>query len=185
MDPSAIGAARQRGRGAAANQRVLPQAAQLFDACRERVGVLWTVAVPGRRTSESRGGRGAVRDGVDWVTLPNALGMVMNADHRPGSSAGVTGLVGTKPYAASGKYIERMSNYCKGCRYDPALRTGPEACPFTAFYWDFLIRNQDRLKANNRMALMFKTVDALSRETRVQISIGASSLRKRFGLESP
>jgi len=127
---------------------------------------------------------GMYADGVDWVTLPNTLGMVMHADRRPGSTKGVTGLVGTKPYAASGKYIERMSNYCKGCRYDPAQRTGPDACPFTVFYWDFLIRNKDRLAANNRMAMMFKNVDAIAPEARVQISIDAALLRKRFGIES-
>ena len=124
-------------------------------------------------------------DGVDWVTLPNTLGMVMHADRRPDSAAGVTGLVGTKPYAASGKYIERMSNYCKGCRYDPGQRTGSDACPFTVFYWDFLIRNRQRLTTNNRMAMMFKNVNAIAPETRVQISIEATLLRKRFGIDKP
>ena len=126
---------------------------------------------------------GMYADGVDWVTLPNTLGMVMHADRRPGSTAGVTGLVGTKPYAASGKYIQRMSNYCSGCRYDPAERTGPNACPFTVFYWDFLIRNRDQLAPNNRMAMMFKNVDAIPPETLVQISIDAKSLRKQWGID--
>ena len=97
----------------------------------------------------------------------------------------MTGLVGTKPYAASGKYIQRMSNYCKDCRYDPGQRTGPKACPFTVFYWDFLIRNRERLSANNRMAMMFKNVDTIARQTRVQISIDAKLLRQRLGIDSP
>lgn len=64
-------------------------------------------------------------DAVDWVALPNTLGMVMHADG---------GVVGTKPYAASGRYIQRMSKYCRNCRYDPTKRTGAEACPFSTFY---------------------------------------------------
>jgi len=125
-------------------------------------------------------------DGVDWVTLPNALGMVMHADKRvgvgTGVGAGVTGLVGTKPYAASGKYIERMSNYCTGCRYDPGARAGPDACPVTVFYWDFLIRNRERLGKNQRMAMMLKNVDGMTPEARTQITIDASALRGRLGI---
>ncbi|MFZ4575883.1 MAG: cryptochrome/photolyase family protein, partial [Phycisphaerales bacterium] len=97
-------------------------------------------------------------DGVDWVTRPNTLGMVMHADRREGAAKGITGLVGTKPYAASGKYIQRMSNYCTGCRYDPAERSGPSACPFTVFYWDFLIRTREQLAQNQRMAMILKNV---------------------------
>lgn len=123
-------------------------------------------------------------DGVDWVTLPNALGMVMHADQRRGAAKGVTGLVGTKPYAASGKYIQRMSNYCTGCRYDPGERTGPSACPFTVFYWDFLIRSRERLGQNQRMSMILKNVDRLSPEIRTQITIDAKALRRRLGVDS-
>ncbi len=126
---------------------------------------------------------GMYADGIDWVTLPNTLGMVMHADQRPNSPPSITGLVGTKPYCASGKYIQRMSNYCKGCRYDPALREGPTACPFTVFYWDFLIRNRDRLRGNNRMAMMLKNVDRLSAQTLQQVTIDAAALRTRFKIE--
>jgi deoxyribodipyrimidine photolyase-related protein len=119
-------------------------------------------------------------DGVDWVTLPNTLGMVMHADRRPDAGKGVTGLVGTKPYAASGKYIERMSNYCKSCRYDPSERSGPSACPFTVFYWDFLIRSRERLGANQRMAMILKNVDRMTPESRTQITIDAAALRKKM-----
>ena len=121
-------------------------------------------------------------DGVDWVTLPNALGMVMHADRRPKASKGVTGLVGTKPYAASGKYIERMSNYCTDCRYDPAERSGPSACPVTVFYWDFLIRTRTQLSHNQRMAMIMKNVDRLTPQTQTQITIDAALLRKKLGM---
>jgi deoxyribodipyrimidine photolyase-related protein len=121
-------------------------------------------------------------DGIDWVTLPNALGMVMHADRRPNASLGITGLVGSKPYAASGKYIDRMSNYCTGCRYDPALRTGASACPFTVFYWDFLIRTRERFSHNQRMAMIVKNVDRMSEKERIQITIDAQLLRKKLGI---
>ena len=114
-------------------------------------------------------------DAVDWVTLPNTLGMVMHADG---------GIVGTKPYAASGRYINRMSNYCNGCRYDPAKRTGPDACPFTTFYWDFLERNKRRLVGNPRMAMALRNVDRLERAERQQIRRRAGQLRTEFEVEA-
>jgi len=81
-------------------------------------------------------------DGYDWVMLPNVVGMSQHADG---------GLMATKPYAAGGAYINRMSDYCGGCVYDPKVRVGPSACPFTAGYWAFLERNADRLSGNRRM----------------------------------
>lgn len=110
-------------------------------------------------------------DAVDWVTLPNALGMVMHADG---------GVVGTKPYAASGKYIQRMSNYCEGCRYDVTARTGEDACPFNTFYWDFLLRHRARFADNHRMAMMLKNVDRLSAEEKRSIRERADRLRAEF-----
>jgi deoxyribodipyrimidine photolyase-related protein len=124
-------------------------------------------------------------DGIDWVTLPNALGMVMHADRRPRAPRGVTGLVGTKPYAASGKYIERMSNYCSNCRYDPAERSGPAACPFTVFYWDFLARNRDKLAGNQRMTMILKNLDRFAPESLTQLTIDADLLRKKLGVTGP
>ncbi|MCW2608394.1 MAG: deoxyribodipyrimidine photolyase-related protein [Frankiales bacterium] len=81
-------------------------------------------------------------DGYDWVMLPNVTGMSQHADG---------GLMTTKPYAGGGAYINRMSDYCRPCAYDPKVRVGPTACPFTAGYWAFLDRNADRLAGNQRM----------------------------------
>lgn len=86
-------------------------------------------------------------DAVEWVELPNTLGMSQYADG---------GLMASKPYAASGRYIQRMSNYCSGCRYDRAQATGIKACPFTTLYWDFLLRHRDDLSKNPRMAMPLK-----------------------------
>lgn len=91
-------------------------------------------------------------DAFDWVELPNAHGMVLHADG---------GRLGSKPYAASGAYIRRMSDYCNGCRYDPARRTGPGACPFNFLYWNFLIAQRDRLARNPRMALPYRALAAI------------------------
>ena len=87
-------------------------------------------------------------DAYEWVELPNTIGMSQFADG---------GFLGTKPYAASANYINRMSDYCGTCRYDPKQRTGPKACPFNALYWDFLIRNRDRLSDNHRLAQPYAT----------------------------
>jgi deoxyribodipyrimidine photolyase-related protein len=89
-------------------------------------------------------------DAVEWVELPNVLGMSQYADG---------GLMASKPYAATGKYIDRMSNYCKGCRYNPAESSGKNACPFTTLYWDFLLRHRDLLAKNPRMVMQIKNLD--------------------------
>lgn len=112
-------------------------------------------------------------DGVDWVTLPNTLGMSQHADG---------GVVGTKPYAASGAYINRMSNYCSNCRYDVKKRTGEIACPFNTLYWHFLIRNEERLAGNQRMALIMKNVRTMPKEERVEITRDGDAVRRRFGV---
>jgi deoxyribodipyrimidine photolyase-related protein len=92
-------------------------------------------------------------DAVEWVELPNTLGMSQYADG---------GVMGSKPYIATGKYIQRMSPHCKGCRYDPAQRSGDDACPFTTLYWDFLMRHEVALAGNPRMALQVKNVARLT-----------------------
>jgi len=92
-------------------------------------------------------------DAVDWVSLPNALGM---------SQYGDGGIMATKPYCASGKYIQRMGNHCKSCRFKPAKATGEDACPFTTLYWDFLDRHQQTFQGNPRMRLQLKNLDRKS-----------------------
>jgi deoxyribodipyrimidine photolyase-related protein len=82
-------------------------------------------------------------DGYDWVMVPNVVGMSQHADG---------GLMATKPYVSGGAYIDRMSDYCSGCRYNPKKRLGEDACPFTAGYWAYLDRNAPALKGNHRMA---------------------------------
>lgn len=99
-------------------------------------------------------------DAVEWVELPNVLGMSQYADG---------GIMASKPYIATGKYIQRMSNYCAGCRFKPDKATGPDACPFTTLYWDFLMRHEKLLKQNQRMALQVKNLDRLDGATRSQI----------------
>ncbi len=91
-------------------------------------------------------------DGYDWVMVPNVVGMSQHADG---------GVMATKPYAGGGAYIDRMSDYCKGCRYDPRRRVGERACPFTAGYWAFLHRHRDVFAANPRMARAVKGLDRL------------------------
>jgi deoxyribodipyrimidine photolyase-related protein len=82
-------------------------------------------------------------DATDWVMVPNIIGMGLYADG---------GVMMTKPYAAGGAYISRMSNYCKPCKFDPKLRSGDNACPFTTLYWDFMDRNKDEFVKNHRMS---------------------------------
>ena len=91
-------------------------------------------------------------DGYDWVMQTNVIGMGLFADG---------GLLASKPYAASGAYINRMSTYCKGCRFNVKARHGPDACPFNSLYWDFLARHQAQLGRNPRMGLMMKQLAKL------------------------
>jgi len=116
---------------------------------------------------------GMYADGVEWVTTPNTLGMAMHADGA---------VVGTKPYAASGKYIQRMGNYCKHCEYSVSKRSGEDACPFNVFYWDFMLRHEDTFEGNNRMAMALKNLERIGEDERVEIRVSAKSLRKRFGI---
>lgn len=113
-------------------------------------------------------------DAVEWVELPNTLGM---------SQYGDGGLMASKPYVASGKYIQRMSNYCRGCKYDPAQATGAKACPFTTLYWDYLLQHEVRLRGNPRMAMQLRNLGRLSVEKREAVQEKAREVREGCGGE--
>jgi deoxyribodipyrimidine photolyase-related protein len=111
-------------------------------------------------------------DAVEWVELPNTLGMSQYADG---------GVMASKPYVASGRYIQRMGNYCSGCRYDPTVSTGARACPFTTLYWDFLARHEALLAKNPRMGMQLRNLARLTPEAREAIASQAAALRSRLG----
>jgi deoxyribodipyrimidine photolyase-related protein len=110
-------------------------------------------------------------DAVEWVELPNTLGMSQHADG---------GLLGSKPYVASGRYIQRMSNYCDGCGYDPTERVGERACPFTTLYWDFLIRHEQRFAEHPRAAMQWRNLRHLDDVQRCEVQQQAQRLRAKL-----
>jgi deoxyribodipyrimidine photolyase-related protein len=99
-------------------------------------------------------------DAFEWVELPNTLGMAMHADG---------GMLGSKPYAASGNYIDRMSDFCGRCRYDVKQKLGPDACPFNYLYWNFMIENERHLRRNPRMGPILKTLDRMAEDRKARI----------------
>ena len=111
-------------------------------------------------------------DAFEWVELPNTHGMATFADG---------GIVGSKPYAASGAYIDRMSDYCRGCRYDVKQKLGEDACPFNALYWDFLHRNAKVLRDNHRLAFPYKTLERMDEADRAALRAKATQTRERVG----
>jgi len=94
-------------------------------------------------------------DAYEWVELLNTLGMSQFSDG---------GVLASKPYVASGAYINRMSDYCRSCRYDVKQRSGADACPFNVLYWDFLARHRGKLAHNPRMSQMYRTMERFSPE---------------------
>jgi deoxyribodipyrimidine photolyase-related protein len=104
-------------------------------------------------------------DAYEWVELPNTIGMSQFADD---------GVLASKPYAASGAYVERMSDYCRSCSYDVKAKNGATACPFNYLYWDFLVRHDARFRGNPRMAQMYRTYDRLSDERKAAIKADAA-----------
>jgi deoxyribodipyrimidine photolyase-related protein len=111
-------------------------------------------------------------DAYEWVELTNVHGMATFADG---------GIIGSKPYAASGAYINRMSDYCGQCRYDVKTKLGPDACPFNALYWDFMIRNQETLGGNMRMAMPYKNLERMSAGDRAAVRAEAERIKTEFG----
>ncbi len=111
-------------------------------------------------------------DAFDWVELPNTHGMAIFADG---------GLLASKPYAAGGGYIDRMSNYCRGCRFNPKQRTGQDACPFTTLYWHFLLRQRDRLGKNQRLALAYRALDGIAAEEQARITAQGDAFLASLG----
>jgi deoxyribodipyrimidine photolyase-related protein len=92
-------------------------------------------------------------DAAEWVMVPNVIGMSLHADG---------GKMASKPYAAGGAYIDRMSDYCKSCAYDRTKRVGDDACPFTTLYWDFMLRHADRFVKNPRMSTQIRAAQKLA-----------------------
>jgi deoxyribodipyrimidine photolyase-related protein len=105
-------------------------------------------------------------DAYEWVEAPNVIGMSLFADG---------GLVASKPYAASGAYIDRMSDHCAGCRYDVREKTGPDACPFNALYWDFIARHHARLSANPRMGPVMRNWDRMAPDKQAALRESAAA----------
>lgn len=103
-------------------------------------------------------------DAFEWVELPNVTGMILFADG---------GYLASKPYAAGGSYIKRMSNYCERCEYKVTKKNGEDACPFNYLYWDFLVRNREKLSSNHRVGMMYKTYDRMSEEKKKEITTDA------------
>ena len=110
-------------------------------------------------------------DAFEWVELPNTVGMSQRADG---------GLIATKPYVSSAAYIQRMGDYCKGCAYDPRLKTGEKACPFNALYWDFFDRHQTRFERNPRLALVYRQLQKMPDTQREALRTQAGQLRDRI-----
>ena len=109
--------------------------------------------------------RASFVDASDWVMAPNVIGMGIHADG---------GVMMTKPYAAGGNYMSKMSQHCKGCKFNPKKRTGPEACPMTVLYWDFLNRNREKFASNHRMSLALKNLGRIDEPEMAEISARAA-----------
>ncbi|MCF3974047.1 cryptochrome/photolyase family protein [Paracoccus salsus] len=110
-------------------------------------------------------------DAYEWVEAPNTIGMSQFADG---------GIVGSKPYVSSGNYINKMSDYCRGCDYSVSARTGEKACPFNLLYWDFMIRHRDRLEANPRISRIYGNWDRMDEDKRRTIRAEAADFLRRM-----
>jgi deoxyribodipyrimidine photolyase-related protein len=114
---------------------------------------------------------GIYADALEWVQLPNTRGMSQFADG---------GIVGTKPYTSSAAYINKMSNYCSGCYYNFKEKYGDRGCPFNTLYWDFLIRNRERLENNPRIGMGYRHIDSMSKQQLTELTTKASEILSRL-----
>ena len=110
-------------------------------------------------------------DALEWVMVPNVVGMSQYAD---------LGSFTTKPYAASANYINKMSDYCGHCRYNPKEKTGEDACPFNSLYWDFLDRHQEKFSDNPRMNMMLANWDKQDKAQREEILERAKEVKEKL-----
>lgn len=113
-------------------------------------------------------------DAFEWVEAPNTHGMALYADG---------GIMATKPYAASGAYINRMSDHCKTCRYSVTAKSGEKACPFNYLYWNFMIENEGRLRGNQRLGHAYRNLDRFDDARRAEIQSDAHRFFDRIGIE--
>ncbi|SIT66001.1 deoxyribodipyrimidine photolyase-related protein [Ectothiorhodosinus mongolicus] len=111
-------------------------------------------------------------DAFEWVELPNTHGMVLHADG---------GIMASKPYAASGAYIDRMSDYCRHCRYSPKQKLGDQACPLNYLYWDFIMRHEKRLAGNPRMAMPYRNLKRMDSAQKQAIQDQAAAFLATLG----
>jgi deoxyribodipyrimidine photolyase-related protein len=110
-------------------------------------------------------------DAFEWVQLPNTHGMALFADG---------GIVGSKPYSASGAYINRMSDHCSDCAYKVKEPHGDTACPFNYLYWDFMIRHRDKLGGNPRMGMVYRNLDKMPDEKRSGVVASAAKFLEKL-----
>ena len=108
-------------------------------------------------------------DAYEWVELPNVSGMILFADG---------GYLASKPYAAGGSYINKMSDYCKNCNYKVSKKNGEDACPFNYLYWDFLARNRDKLESNHRIGMMYKIYERMGEDKKQAIAYDSKHFLK-------
>jgi deoxyribodipyrimidine photolyase-related protein len=111
-------------------------------------------------------------DAFEWVELPNVTGMALYADG---------GIMASKPYAASGAYINRMSDYCRGCAYNPAEKLSENSCPFNYLYWDFIARHEDKWQANARMGMMVRSWHKMEAGTQQALRGKAADFLAKLG----